>query len=364
MNKILFYTLLLLLASCTSLFAQDDLDKYIARLRQSAKEGGKETAFMSPGAEFIYGQDYFEAKDYFFAASSFKRVVDAQKDNAFANYQLAVSLLRQKDKYKEQEAQQYLEAAFRLNPSLQERYAKDVPVAKAGAANSGAKKLEGLDVYIEKLKYSRAIGGKETAMSTAGNSAIYGIDYFERGEYESAATNFRMSLGLDADNPYVKYLLAVCLHALQNKDSEIYLAQAFEKDETLKERSKSDLATAAKKQAAYEASRKYKYQPAEKEVFGGKLITGTYTCYQVVFNGSRYDRIQKGYFVLSANKTYRWLDNGGTGKYRYDPATGSITWLSGSLKDKRPVKTQFQPRGQITIEFSADYRWECGCNTR
>lgn len=363
MKNTLICTLLLLASAFTSLFAQDDLDKYIAQLRKSAKEGGKETAFMSPGAEFIYGQDYFEAKDYFFAASSFKRVVDAQKDNPYANYQLAISLIRQKDKYKEQEAQQYLQAAFRLNPSLQERYAKDVPGAKATTKNE-EKKLEGLDAYIEKLKYSRATGGKETAMSTAGNSAIYGIDYYERGEYESAATHFRMSLGLDAENPYVKYLLAVSLSVLKNKDSEIYFAQAFEKDPALKGRSKTDLATAAKKHAEYEASRKYKFLPEEKKVYGGKLITGTYNCFEVVYNGSGYDRLQKGYFVLAANKTYKWLDNGGTGKYQYDPATGNITWLSGALKDKRPSKTRFQPKGQITIEFSEDYRWECGCNTK
>src|SRR5690349_7496673 len=109
-------TCLCLLLSFLHLSAQDDLESYITRLQQSQATGGKETAFMSAGSDFLYGQGYFEAKNYDMAAMYFKQVVNKEPENPYFNYQLAIALIRQNDKYKTQEGQKYLEKAFTLNP--------------------------------------------------------------------------------------------------------------------------------------------------------------------------------------------------------------------------------------------------------
>jgi hypothetical protein len=58
---------LLFVAFCFTLsstaLAQDELDLYVAKLKQSKASGGSETAFMSAGSDFLYGQEYFESKN-------------------------------------------------------------------------------------------------------------------------------------------------------------------------------------------------------------------------------------------------------------------------------------------------------------
>lgn len=345
--------------------AKDDLDRYVERLRLSAASGGKETAFMSAGADFLYGQDYFEAKNYSSASWYFQDVLKKENDNAFAAYQLAISLIRQNDKYKTQQAQQYLEQAFRLNPSLKERYDREVPAAAKTPAS--AAKAKGLDGYLESLKYARATGGKETAMLTAGNEVMYGYEYYERGEYASAESRFRMALAREPENPYINYLLAVSLAAQGKKgEAATAYAQAAAGDEALKARYPNDVATAAAKHAKYEESRKVTTTPAVKPVYGGPLVMGNYTCHQTVYNGAgaspAFSYKYHGYFELKKDGTYRWLDNGATGRYTYDARTGNLKFVSGQLASARSASYQKGTTvAQITVNFTEDYRWECGC---
>jgi hypothetical protein len=77
----------------------------------------------------------------------------------------------------------------------------------------------------------------------------------------------------------------------------------------------------------------------------------------------RYD--YKGYFALKKDGSYRWLDDGVTGKFSYNETTEELKWLSGYFKGFTPKITQYQTgekTAQITISFSDSYRWECGCN--
>ncbi|WP_210489214.1 hypothetical protein [Rufibacter aurantiacus] len=366
--------------------SQDDLDAYVKRLKDSYATGGSETAFMSVGSDFLYAQGYFEAKNYSSAADGFMRIVGANKDHVFANYQLAIALIRQNDPYKTRQAEQYLDHAFKLNPSLKERYAKDVPVQQTSSAGQTEKtepkstensKFEptkaapiGLEAYIDKLKYSFATGGKETQMLSAGQEAMAGIQYYEKGEYGSAETRFNLSLTVDAENPYVNYLKAVSM-AAQGKEgaAKPFLQKAVAGDASLQQRYAGDLTSAKAAWSKFNAFKEVKTTPTAKITYGGPLQYGNYTCHQSVWNGPnaspayRFD--YKGYFALKKDGTYRWLDNGGTGKYRYNPKTGAITWLSGPMKNNAPTSSRYQPGtkvAQVTVEFSKDYRWECGCN--
>lgn len=54
--------------------AQDDLDKYITRLRISQAVAGMETSSMSAGSFFLYGQGQIDNRDYPAAAHFFKDV--------------------------------------------------------------------------------------------------------------------------------------------------------------------------------------------------------------------------------------------------------------------------------------------------
>ena len=96
---------------------------------------------------------------------------------------------------------------------------------------------------------------------------------------------------------------------------------------------------------------------------------GNYNCDYMQYQGAgaivAYKAVPKGYFRLNANGTYRWLDDGETGKYKYDATTGKITWLSGYFANSQPVNTIYKPGekvASIRIEMKKDYTWGCGCN--
>lgn len=367
MPKLSIRLLASLLFSVTIIHAQqskDDLDRYVERLRLSKVSGGNETGFLTPGSDFLYGQDYFEAKNYSSATGYFMQVIDKDKDNAFAYYQLAISLIRQNDKYKTQQAQEYLQKAFQLNSSLKARYAVDVPAVPPTPAATPA---GGLDGYLEKLRYSRSTRGKETEMNSPGRDVMNGYDYYERGEYGSAAIYFRQALEKDPGNPYIPYLLAVSHAGMGEKAKAAeYYNQAVGSDAGLKSRYANDVADATAKNKKYEDSRKIPTTPAAKPVYGGPLVFGKYTCHQTVYNGANasqpFSHPYKGYFELKKDGTYRWVDNGVTGRYTYDAKTGTIKFLSGQLASAQPSLYQGgKAIPQITVNFTADYRWECGC---
>jgi hypothetical protein len=379
MKTTLFF--IVLLFSIGQAFAQDDLDNYINRLKKSQATGGSETAFMSAGSDFMYGQDYFEAKSYDMAAMYFARAQKADSANPYFNYQLAIALLKQNDQYKAQEAQLYLQKAFALNASLKKRFAAGVPQAtntnpikqvaqtenKVPAENKKVT-AQGLKAYIEELKYSRATSGPKTAMFTSGQEVMYGWDYYEAGDYASAEQRFWFAVQKGGEDIYANYLLGVSL-AAQGKEASQYLARAFTGDAQLKELYNKDVAAAKTIYQQKEAAKKPVVKAAEPKKIGGKLTFGNYVCKQIVWNGPnanpQFSYKPEGYFRLKADGTYRWLDDGPTGRYSYDPKTGNIKWLSGYLAGFTIPSSVFQPNAkvsQITISFSDTYRWECGCN--
>ncbi|QHL87930.1 hypothetical protein GU926_11005 [Nibribacter ruber] len=374
-----------MLCSLFPVYAQgplDELDVYVEKLKSSKATGGSETAFMSIGSDFLYAQEYFEAKNYSSAAYSFMAIVRRQKDHPFANYQLAIALIRQNEPEKAKQAQEYLQQAFSLLPTLKERYSKDVPGASSASTTSSETKepsnskepatrkpAQGLAAYIASLKHSYATGGRETQMLSPGQEAHSGIQYFEAGEFGSAETSFSLSLARDAQNPYVNYLKAVSLEAQgKGASAQPFYQKALQGDASLKNQYAQDVAAAKASWAKLQASKEVKVTPPAKLVYGGTLTYGKYTCHQSIWNGPnaspayRFD--YKGYFELKKDGTYRWLDDGGTGRYAYNAKTGAITWLSGPMKGQSPQSSKFQKGttvAQITLAFSKNYSWECGC---
>ena len=368
----LFYVFTVLVASVTH--AQDPLEQYIQRLRRSEASGGSETAFLSVGSSFLYGLGYFEKKEYDLAAMYFKQAFEKDSTNAFVNYQLAASLLKQKNKYKAEEAKQYWQNALRLNPGLQQRLETEFPEIKNGGTNSatpsGSTTEKSLTAYIEALKYSQATGGSRTAMNTPGLDVLYGLGYYEKGDYDLAAMRFRPAVSKDPEDVYANYLLGVSLLAQdQIREGSTYLDKALAGDPSLQQRADADIAKAKNLFQQKQKDKLPKPSPDTKPTFGGKLVYGTYVCSQTVWSGANTNGgfqppIQRGSFSLKPDGTYRWLDNGGTGRYSYDAKTGNVTWLSGPLLQKQVKTAQFQPGkniAQITLNFSEAYRWECGC---
>ncbi|AMM50688.1 hypothetical protein TH61_05165 [Rufibacter sp. DG15C] len=362
---------------------QDELEAYIQKLKASKATGGNETAFMSIGSDFMYAQEYYEAKNYSSAAYSFRAIVQRQQDHPYANYQLAVSLLKQNDPEKAKEAEAYLERAFALSPGLKARFAREMPQSSSTVSTTPNPKTpvkpsnpigtnpsaQGLAAYIAKIKHSYAISGPETQMLSAGQEAHGGIQYYEAGEFASAETSFFLSLARDAQNPYVNYLMAVSL-AAQGKTTaaQSYYQKAIAGDAALQNQYTTDVASAKALWDKKQQAKIIKPAPAPKVTYGGPLTYGKYTCHQSIWNGPnaspayRFD--YKGYFELRKDGTYRWLDNGGTGRYSYNVKTGAITWLSGPMKGQAPKSSKFQKGttvAQVTVEFSENYRWECGC---
>jgi tetratricopeptide (TPR) repeat protein len=230
----------------------------------------------------------------------------------------------------------------------------------------------GLEAYIERLKYARATGGEETKMNTVGLNSFYGIQNYELGKYGTAETDFKLALARDADNPYINYMLAVSM-AAQGKtaDANTYFQKAMAVDPSLQKRYNTDVAAAKALFQKIENANKPQVSAPAKTVYGGMLVLGEYTCTQTVYNGPgaspAYSPLPKGYFVLKADGTYRYLDNGGTGRYKYDAKTGNVEWLSGYFKDVQAQSTQYQVNKQtvqMTVNFTSSYRWECGCNKK
>lgn len=370
--SILLFVSTLILASVTH--AQDPLEQYIKRLRQSEASGGSETAFLSVGSTFLYGQGYFESKQYDLAAMYFKQAFEKDSTNAFVNYQIAASLLKQKNQYKAEEAKRYWQNAVRLNAGLQQRLEKEFPEVKTGKADSitpsGNATAKGIAAYIEALKYSQATGGSRTAMNSPGLDVLYGYGYYEKGDYDLAVMRFRPAVTKDPDDVYANYLLGVSLLAQdQVREGSTYLNKALAGDPMLKQTADADIAKAKSLFQQKQKDKLPKPSPGTKPTFGGKLVYGNYVCTETVWSGSNTNGgfqspIQRGSFSLKPDGTYRWLDNGNTGRYRYDAQTGNITWLSGPLLEKQVKTSQFQPGkniAQITLNFSESYRWECGC---
>ncbi len=384
-----FYFLFSFLLFSFTVAAQDDLDQFLNRMKKSAATGGRETAFLTPGSDFMYGLEYFEKGTYDMAAMNFARAQKAESANPYYNYLLAIALLRQNDKDKATEAAPYLQKAFELNSNLKKRFATDMPqanvavntnavqqpaattnnagpaVANAPTNNSAAK---GLKAYIDELKHSRATSGPKTAMFTSGQEVMYGYDYYEKGEYASAESRFWFAVRTDSADIYANYLLGFSLEA-QGKDGKPYLDKAFAGDAQLKTQYNNEIGAAKATHKKLEDAKKPVVKTAAPQKVGGKLTFGAYVCKQTIWNGPnanpQYSYQTHGTINLFANGTYRWLDNGKTGRYSYDAKTGAIKWLSGHMAGYDVKSSIFKPNvkvPQITVSFTDTYRWECGCS--
>ena len=99
---------------------------------------------------------------------------------------------------------------------------------------------------------------------------------------------------------------------------------------------------------------------------------GNYVCSETIWNGPNrspaFRSEYRGYFALKADGTYRWLDDGETGRYRYDSATGVDTWLSGRFAGGGALQSTVYRRdgadGLMTINFSDTLRWNVICEKK
>lgn len=257
--------------------------------------------------------------------------------------------------------------------------------------------LDPVSKYYNQLKESKLKGGAETAYLSIGSDMLYALEYFEAKNYSAASWSFNAVLKKDPENAYANFLYGASLAKLGNgKDAKPYLEKAAEIMPSLSDLVNTQLNTLVvekpvslfeedkvkNKQKDKEVSTTVNPKPGVANVKPGavvkpaapnavaNLVFGSYACdYQQyqgnVKSGRAYKSIYKGYFLLKPDGTYRWLDNGGTGKYSYDAKTGKLTWLSGYMKNLSPVSTIFKDGkkvAQIDVKFDDNYSWECGCN--
>jgi tetratricopeptide (TPR) repeat protein len=99
------------------------------------------------------------------------------------------------------------------------------------------------------------------------------------------------------------------------------------------------------------------------ETAGGAFAYGNYACKQGATG-----RTPIGYIRMNADGTYRYLDGGSTGRYKYNAKTGEITWLSGYFTQGYPTTTTYKPGNRasgINITFhtnSGKLYWFCNHN--
>ena len=96
---------------------------------------------------------------------------------------------------------------------------------------------------------------------------------------------------------------------------------------------------------------------------GGRLVPGAYACTRWAGPGKPQPPL--GSITLLAGGSYRWLSNGGSGRYSYDPATGALKFLTGPIADKLPKKVEYRVNrttSQIDLNFGYGVDWSCGHN--
>jgi hypothetical protein len=244
---------------------------------------------------------------------------------------------------------------------------------------SGFAQDDSLSRYMTHIKAAYNKGSAETGMGTIGYEMVYGIDHFNAKGYDYASWRFETVLQKDPAHPYANYLLGLCQLSMGKEAlGKASLNKAVELLPALKDRLDSDIATYSKKpatKATVKTANNKDTQPVKKvgkpaaEKLGGSLVYGNYACHYMQYQGAgalvAYKAVYKGYFKLNADGTYRWLDNGETGKYRYDAATGKITWLSGYFTKSKPLSSVYKPGekvASIDLQMEKNYFWGCGCN--
>lgn len=248
--------------------------------------------------------------------------------------------------------------------------------------------LDPITEYYELLKKSKQNGGPETAFLSVGSDMLYGFESFEAGQFDYASWRFRDVLKKEPENAYANFLYGASIAKLgQADEARSFLQKSAKLMPSLNDLAQAQIAklVVKEKKSLFADSPSTSLPPANKAEHavtkpkpspvipaGGKLVYGSYACDYMQYQGSSvgsftpaYKAVYKGYFVLKPDGTYRWLDNGGTGKYSYNPKTGLITWLSGHLKTLQPIRTTFtngQKVASVSIQMTDSYRWGCGCN--
>ncbi|NTS41624.1 hypothetical protein HRG84_11970 [Flavisolibacter sp. BT320] len=244
---------------------------------------------------------------------------------------------------------------------------------------TGKAQSDTLTNYMAHIKAAYEKRSAETSMGTIGYEMVYGLESFEAKSYDYASWRFEAILRMDANHSISYYLLGLCQLAM-GKDAagKASLEKAIALLPELKQRRDGDIALYSKKGTTTTVAAQVKRNettPVKKEEkptaesAGGPLVFGNYNCHYQQYQGAgaivAYKSIPQGYFRLNANGTYRWLDNGETGKYKYDAKTGKITWLSGYFAKSKPVSTRYisgEKVASIKVEMRPNYTWGCGCN--
>ncbi len=107
--------------------------------------------------------------------------------------------------------------------------------------------------------------------------------------------------------------------------------------------------------------------PTASVALPASFAIGAYACTHDYWTGASPYRQRRsdptGSITLRPDGTYRWLDGGGTGHFRFDAASRAVTWVDGPLADKRPRRTTYRRNvrtSQIDITFADDVDWSCG----
>ena len=275
-------------------------------------------------------------------------------------------------------------------------------------------------------------GSPQRGFLTAGNAIEYGLGYLKASKFEESLSYFADAIRIESNNPYAHLLLGLAHQgAGREAEARGALAEAVRLDPALLPMANTPTQpatrTASVPPPAAQATESYKIGDAVEVFYGGLwnpgrlskvegtgpsvyvyadfsfqgeprsgsffanglrpasgtkpavkpadivdsgLAYGDYVCQLGRWDVGQKRMIyeQKGYFRLNPDGTYHYLDGGQSGRYRYDPASRTIQWLSGYFSQAGPSTTKYTPNtkvAQIDITFhtpSGDLVWSCGCN--
>ena len=118
------------------------------------------------------------------------------------------------------------------------------------------------------------------------------------------------------------------------------------------------MATAASGQKAAPA----KPAAAKPTASTGKVVYGKYGCSASKYNGSYYEFLPKGSFVINPNGSYAYygFEKPSTGTFKIDNATGVIHFSGGYFNggEASPMKDR-ENRFYLVFPANPDNRWTC-----
>ena len=101
----------------------------------------------------------------------------------------------------------------------------------------------------------------------------------------------------------------------------------------------------------------------------GAVVAGEYACTHDYWTGANPYRQRHsdpvGTIAIGSDGSYRWLSNGGSGRWVQDARTGALSFSSGPIADKQPRESTYrlnQKTSQIDISFGDGVDWSCGHN--